>query len=55
MARSIRVRHESGSGAATAGDKSGQRSEKRFYKQLIARADKRFGEHLSGLKKVKER
>ncbi len=39
----------------TAGDKSGQRSEKRFYKQLIARADKRFGEHLSGLKKVKER
>ena len=30
-----------------AGDKSGA-SEKRFYKQLIAKADKRFDEHLSG-------
>ena len=36
-----------------AGDKSGM-SEKRFYKQLIAKADKRFDEHLDRLKK-KER
>jgi hypothetical protein len=31
-----------------AGDKAGT-SQKRFYKQLIAKADKRFGEHLSRL------
>jgi hypothetical protein len=36
-----------------AGDKSGV-SEKRFYKQLIARADRRFDAHLSRLKE-KER
>lgn len=36
-----------------AGDKSGG-SEKRFYKQLIARADERFDAHLARLKK-KER
>lgn len=33
-----------------AGDKSGQ-SSKRFYKQLIARADNRFDAHLERLKK----
>jgi hypothetical protein len=33
-----------------AGDKSGG-SEKRFYRQLIAKADKRFDGHLSRLKK----
>ena len=33
-----------------AGDKSGQ-SEKRFYRQLIAKADERFADHLSGLSK----
>lgn len=33
-----------------AGDKSGQ-SEKRFYRQLIARADERFDSHLAGLKR----
>jgi hypothetical protein len=32
-----------------AGDKAGT-SQKRFYKQLIAKADKRFDEHLSQLK-----
>jgi len=32
-----------------AGDKSGQ-SEKRFYRQLIAKADERFDSHLAGLK-----
>ncbi len=31
-----------------AGDKSGE-SEKRFYKGLIAKADRRFGEHLAEL------
>jgi len=36
-----------------AGDKSGM-SEKRFYKQLIAKADERFDMHLNRLKK-KER
>jgi hypothetical protein len=36
-----------------AGDKSGG-SEKRFYKQLIAKADERFDSHLARLKK-KER
>ena len=36
-----------------AGDKSGG-SEKRFYKQLIAKADNRFDAHLARLKK-KER
>ncbi len=36
-----------------AGDKSGGR-EKKFYKQLIARADRRFDAHLSRLKQ-KER
>src|SRR5258708_9148886 len=35
-----------------AGDKSGG-SEKRFYRQLIARADKRFDGHLALLKKRK--
>lgn len=33
-----------------AGDKSGV-SEKRFYKQLIQKADARFDDHLAGLKK----
>jgi len=32
-----------------AGDKSGS-SEKRFYKQLIKKADRRFDEHLKRLK-----
>jgi hypothetical protein len=32
------------------GDKSGG-SEKRFYRQLIAKADERFDDHLSRLKK----
>jgi hypothetical protein len=32
-----------------AGDKSGG-SEKRFYKRLIVKADKRFSEHLQSLK-----
>ena len=36
-----------------AGDKSGG-SEKKFYEQLIARADRRFDAHLSRLKQ-KER
>ena len=33
-----------------AGDKSGQ-SEKRFYRQLIAKADERFDGHLARLRK----
>jgi hypothetical protein len=33
-----------------AGDKSGG-AEKRFYRQLIAKADERFDEHLSRMKK----
>jgi hypothetical protein len=33
-----------------AGDKSGG-GEKRFYRQLIAKADERFNEHLSQMKK----
>jgi hypothetical protein len=33
-----------------AGDKSGG-GEKRFYRQLIAKADERFDEHLSRMKK----
>lgn len=37
-----------------AGDKAGV-SQKRFYKQLIAKADKRFDEHLVRLGKQKER
>jgi hypothetical protein len=36
-----------------AGDKSGG-SEKRFYKQLIARADDRFDAHLARLKKERK-
>lgn len=32
------------------GNKAGK-SELRFYKQLIAKADERFGQHLEGLKK----
>lgn len=36
-----------------AGDKSGT-SEKRFYKQLIRKADKRFAEHLAGLEKTRK-
>ena len=35
-----------------AGDKSGG-SERRFYRQLIAKADERFGEHLFRTKKQK--
>jgi hypothetical protein len=35
-----------------AGDKSGG-GEKRFYRQLIARADARFDDHLSRMKKEK--
>ena len=37
-----------------AGDKSGG-SEKRFYKQLIAKADKRFDDHLERAKKDAKR
>ncbi len=37
-----------------AGDKSGG-SEKRFYRQLIDKADARFDAHLSKIKKHKER
>jgi hypothetical protein len=37
-----------------AGDKSGM-SEKRFYKQLIAKADERFDMHLNRLKKKERR
>ena len=37
-----------------AGDKSGG-SEKRFYRQLIAKADDRFDSHLSRLKKATRR
>lgn len=33
-----------------AGDKSGEGSERRFYKSLIARADKRFDAHVERLK-----
>src|SRR5262245_60754243 len=33
-----------------AGDKSGAGSEQRFYKALIATADRRFDAHLAGLK-----
>lgn len=36
-----------------AGDKSGG-SQKRFYKQLIAKADSRFSEHLENLKTAKK-
>ena len=36
-----------------AGDKSGG-SEKRFYKQLIRKADARFGEHLGRLEKERK-
>ena len=37
-----------------AGDKSGG-SEKRFYKQLIAKADERFDEHLATLEKARRK
>jgi hypothetical protein len=37
-----------------AGDKSGA-STARFYKQLISKADKRFDQHLAGLKERKKR
>src|SRR5437870_8725060 len=37
-----------------AGDKSGS-NEKRFYRQLIEKADARFDAHLSKIKKHKER
>jgi hypothetical protein len=36
------------------GDKSGG-SEKRFYRQLIEKADIRFGTHLAGIKRGKEK
>jgi hypothetical protein len=36
-----------------AGDKSGG-SQKRFYRQLIAKADRRFSAHLEGLKAAKK-
>jgi hypothetical protein len=36
-----------------AGDKSGG-SEDKFYKRLIAKADKRFGDHLARLKEAEE-
>ncbi len=36
-----------------AGDKSGG-SQKRFYKQLIAKADRRFSAHLKSLKAAKK-
>jgi hypothetical protein len=38
-----------------AGDKSGRGGEARFYKQLIAKADKRFNAHLERLAKAKRR
>jgi hypothetical protein len=38
----------------TAGDKSGG-SEKRFYRQLIEKADERFDAHLARIKKRKEK
>lgn len=37
-----------------AGDKSGG-SEKRFYQRLIAKADSRFDEHLTLLKKQEQK
>lgn len=37
-----------------AGDKSG-REERRFYRQLIAKVDARFDDHLSGLRKKGKR
>ncbi|MBL8178892.1 MAG: type II toxin-antitoxin system RelE/ParE family toxin [Bryobacterales bacterium] len=37
-----------------AGDKTGV-NQKRFYKQLIAKADKRFGDHLAAMKRGNER
>lgn len=37
-----------------AGDKAGT-SQKRFYKQLLAKADKRFGKHLSRLQEKGEK
>jgi hypothetical protein len=37
-----------------AGDKAGT-SQKRFYRQLIAKADKRFGKHLSRLQEEGEK
>jgi hypothetical protein len=37
-----------------AGDKSGS-SEKRFYKQLIKKADERFDNHLAGIKTEKKK
>ena len=37
-----------------AGDKSGV-SQKRFYRSLIRKADKRFAEHLNELEKVRKR
>ncbi|MDZ4382270.1 MAG: type II toxin-antitoxin system RelE/ParE family toxin [Parvibaculum sp.] len=36
-----------------AGDKSGTGSEKRFYKQLIAKADRRFDGHLEAVKRAR--
>ncbi|WP_413993333.1 type II toxin-antitoxin system RelE/ParE family toxin [Labrys okinawensis] len=36
-----------------AGDKSGG-SQKRFYKQLIAKADRRFSDHLENLKSLRK-
>ena len=49
MARSLRLRSEAPCHFALAGDKSGV-SGARFYKQLIAKADKRFDAHLARLK-----
>jgi len=37
-----------------AGDKSGG-SQKRFYKQLIAKADLRFSDHVESVRKLKVR
>ena len=51
--RAACLRPEAEAVLLVAGDKSGT-SEKRFYKQLIRKADKRFTEHLAGLEKTRE-
>ncbi|PKQ01535.1 MAG: addiction module toxin RelE [Alphaproteobacteria bacterium HGW-Alphaproteobacteria-12] len=38
-----------------AGDKSGAGNGKRFYKQLIAKADRRFDEHLEMVKRARDK
>ena len=51
MASSLRVRPQTqGDILLVAGDKSGG-SEKRFYRELIRKADNRFDAHIARLKK----